>query len=54
MVTLGAHNITKKEDTWQKLEVTKQFPHPKFDYSLAHHVTKGDNIFLPLLHFLFS
>ncbi|XP_036128389.1 chymase-like [Molossus molossus] len=37
MVTLGAHNITKKEDTWQKLEVTKQFPHPKFNYSLVHH-----------------
>ncbi|XP_019518590.1 PREDICTED: chymase-like [Hipposideros armiger] len=37
MVTLGAHNITKKEDTWQKLEVVKQFPHPKFDYLLAHH-----------------
>lgn len=37
MVTLGAHNITKKEDTQQKLKVTKQFPHPKFDYILAHH-----------------
>lgn len=37
MVILGAHNITKKEDTWQKLEVVKQFPHPKFDYIFAHH-----------------
>lgn len=37
MVTLGAHNITKKEDTWQKIKVMKQFPHPKFDYILAHH-----------------
>ncbi|XP_070262945.1 chymase-like [Myotis yumanensis] len=36
-VTLGAHNITKKEDTWQKIKVMKQFPHPKFDYILAHH-----------------
>ncbi|XP_006913685.1 LOW QUALITY PROTEIN: chymase [Pteropus alecto] len=37
IVTLGAHNITEKEDTWQKLEVIKQFPHPKFDYTLTHH-----------------
>uniref|UniRef100_A0A8D0PLN6 Peptidase S1 domain-containing protein n=1 Tax=Sus scrofa TaxID=9823 RepID=A0A8D0PLN6_PIG len=31
-VTLGAHTIKKKEDTWPKLEVIKQFPHPKHDY----------------------
>uniref|UniRef100_A0AC11CLU0 Uncharacterized protein n=1 Tax=Ovis aries TaxID=9940 RepID=A0AC11CLU0_SHEEP len=30
-VTLGAHNIQKKEDTWQRLEVIKQFPYPKYD-----------------------
>uniref|UniRef100_A0A452FTW1 Peptidase S1 domain-containing protein n=1 Tax=Capra hircus TaxID=9925 RepID=A0A452FTW1_CAPHI len=30
-VTLGAHNIKKKEDTWQRLEVIKQFPYPKYD-----------------------
>ncbi|XP_040113037.1 mast cell protease 2 [Oryx dammah] len=29
-VTLGAHNIKKKEDTWQRLEVIKQFPYPKY------------------------
>ncbi|XP_036893505.1 chymase-like [Sturnira hondurensis] len=37
MVTLGAHDIRKKEDTWQKLEVIKQFPHPKFDHTLIRH-----------------
>ncbi|KAB0391234.1 hypothetical protein E2I00_006784 [Balaenoptera physalus] len=37
MVTLGAHNIKKKEDTWQKLEVVKQFPHPKYNDSIVHH-----------------
>ncbi|XP_047719620.1 chymase isoform X2 [Prionailurus viverrinus] len=37
MVTLGAHNIQKKEDTWQKLEVIKQFPHPKYDDSAFLH-----------------
>ncbi|XP_052515841.1 mast cell protease 2-like [Budorcas taxicolor] len=30
-VTLGAQNIQKKEDTWQRLEVIKQFPYPKYD-----------------------
>ncbi|XP_012611487.1 chymase isoform X2 [Microcebus murinus] len=29
-VTLGVHNTKKKENTWQKLEVVKQFPHPKY------------------------
>lgn len=37
MVTLGAHNIQKKEDTWQKLEVIKQFPHPKYDDLTIRH-----------------
>uniref|UniRef100_A0A7N5KCW8 Chymase 1 n=1 Tax=Ailuropoda melanoleuca TaxID=9646 RepID=A0A7N5KCW8_AILME len=37
MVTLGAHNIRKKEDTWQKLEVIKQFPHPKYDDLTTRH-----------------
>ncbi|XP_004421220.1 PREDICTED: chymase isoform X2 [Ceratotherium simum simum] len=36
-VTLGAHNIKEKEDTWQKLEVAKQFPHPKYDDLNIHH-----------------
>uniref|UniRef100_G7PA00 Chymase 1 n=1 Tax=Macaca fascicularis TaxID=9541 RepID=G7PA00_MACFA len=36
-VTLGAHNITEKEDTWQKLEVIKQFRHPKYNTSTLHH-----------------
>ncbi|TKC38223.1 hypothetical protein EI555_015819 [Monodon monoceros] len=35
MVTLGAHNIRKKEDTWQKLEVAQQFPHPKYNDSIV-------------------
>ncbi|XP_062946978.1 chymase-like [Cynocephalus volans] len=34
---LGAHNISKKEDTWQKLKVVKQFPHPKYGSILFHH-----------------
>ncbi|XP_045757912.1 chymase [Mirounga angustirostris] len=39
MVTLGAHNIRKKEDTWQKLEVIKQFPHPKYDdFTIRHDI----------------
>ncbi|XP_057580017.1 chymase-like [Hippopotamus amphibius kiboko] len=37
MVTLGAHNIKKKEDTWQKLEVIKHFPPPKYDDSIVRH-----------------
>ncbi|KAL4694535.1 hypothetical protein H8957_002306 [Semnopithecus entellus] len=36
-VTLGAHNITEKEDTWQKLEVIKKFRHPKYNTSTLHH-----------------
>uniref|UniRef100_A0A8C5KHK5 Chymase 1, mast cell n=1 Tax=Jaculus jaculus TaxID=51337 RepID=A0A8C5KHK5_JACJA len=36
-VILGAHNRTEKEDTWQKLEVEKQFPHPKYDDNLILH-----------------
>uniref|UniRef100_A0A8D1UP53 Peptidase S1 domain-containing protein n=1 Tax=Sus scrofa TaxID=9823 RepID=A0A8D1UP53_PIG len=35
-VTLGAHTIKKKEDTWPKLEVVKQFPHPKHDATVDH------------------
>uniref|UniRef100_A0A8D1AFN0 Peptidase S1 domain-containing protein n=1 Tax=Sus scrofa TaxID=9823 RepID=A0A8D1AFN0_PIG len=35
-VTLGAHTIKKKEDTWPKLEVIKQFPHPKHDATVDH------------------
>ncbi|XP_005085683.1 chymase [Mesocricetus auratus] len=34
-VLLGAHNKKVKEDTWQKLEVEKQFPHPKYDDHLV-------------------
>lgn len=37
MVTLGVHNTVEKEDTWQKLEVIKQFPHPKYDDTLILH-----------------
>ncbi|XP_050999130.1 mast cell protease 2-like [Acomys russatus] len=36
-VLLGAHNKTLEEDTWQKIEVEKQFPHPKYDGYLALH-----------------
>ncbi|XP_078190762.1 chymase isoform X1 [Callithrix jacchus] len=36
-VTLGAHNITEKEDTWQRIEVVKQFRHPKYNESTFHH-----------------
>ncbi|XP_049624168.1 chymase [Suncus etruscus] len=30
-VTLGAHNVKKKEDTQQKIEVAEQFIHPKYN-----------------------
>ncbi|XP_005377233.1 PREDICTED: mast cell protease 4-like [Chinchilla lanigera] len=31
IVTLGAHDLTQKEPTWQKLKVTKQIVHPKYN-----------------------
>ncbi|KAL1781098.1 mast cell protease 1-like [Sigmodon hispidus] len=34
-VLLGAHNRKVKEDTWQRLQVEKQFPHPNYDKHLA-------------------
>ncbi|KAL6076007.1 hypothetical protein STEG23_007614, partial [Scotinomys teguina] len=34
-VLLGAHNRKVKEDTWQRIEVEKQFPHPKYDDRLV-------------------
>uniref|UniRef100_A0A452FT94 Peptidase S1 domain-containing protein n=1 Tax=Capra hircus TaxID=9925 RepID=A0A452FT94_CAPHI len=37
-VTLRAHNIKKKEDTWQRLEVIKQFPYPKYDPVVLHDI----------------
>ncbi|XP_047593652.1 chymase isoform X1 [Lutra lutra] len=37
MVILGAHNIRKKEDTRQELNVIKQFPHPKYDDLTIRH-----------------
>nr|XP_020840262.1 chymase isoform X2 [Phascolarctos cinereus] len=30
-VILGAHNITKREASWQTLNVKHQFPHPEYD-----------------------
>uniref|UniRef100_A0A4X2M723 Chymase 1 n=2 Tax=Vombatus ursinus TaxID=29139 RepID=A0A4X2M723_VOMUR len=30
-VILGAHNITKREASWQTLNVEHQFPHPEYD-----------------------
>ncbi|XP_074150491.1 chymase-like [Sminthopsis crassicaudata] len=30
-VKLGAHNINKREETWQIINVTKQFPHPEYN-----------------------
>ncbi|XP_031217800.1 mast cell protease 1-like [Mastomys coucha] len=32
-VTLGAHDVSKRESTQQKIKVEKQIPHPKFDYN---------------------
>lgn len=32
-VTLGAHDMKQEESTWQKLEVKKQFVHPKYNFS---------------------
>ncbi|XP_005911260.2 mast cell protease 2 [Bos mutus] len=37
-VTLGAHNLQKKEDTWQRLEVIKQFPYPKYEHVGLHDI----------------
>lgn len=37
MVTLGVHNLKKEEDTWQRLEVIKQFPHPRYDDMSVQH-----------------
>ncbi|KAM5340267.1 uncharacterized protein AAES06_024972 [Glossophaga mutica] len=31
-VTLGAHDMKQEESTWQKLEVKKQFVHPKYSF----------------------
>ncbi|KAM4853470.1 mast cell protease 2-like isoform 2-T2 [Thomomys bottae] len=45
-VTLGAHNTTEEEDTWQKIEVVKQFPHPKYNDNFIVHdimLLKGDS-----------
>ena len=54
-VTLGAHNIQKKEDTWQRLEVIKQFPYPKYDpIGLQDIMLLKVQILLPLLHSMFS
>ncbi|XP_002717971.2 chymase-like isoform X2 [Oryctolagus cuniculus] len=30
-VTLGAHDVVKKESTWQKIDVVKQFVHPNYN-----------------------
>ncbi|XP_074141315.1 chymase-like [Sminthopsis crassicaudata] len=30
-VILGAHNITKTEETWQTINVKHQFPHPEYN-----------------------
>ncbi|XP_069319912.1 chymase [Eulemur rufifrons] len=36
-VILGVHNRKQKEDTWQKLQVVKQFPFPKYIDAISHH-----------------
>ncbi|KAM6202543.1 uncharacterized protein ACDL77_012261 [Rhynchocyon petersi] len=41
MVILGAHNIKKKQETWQKYKVIKQFPHPEYS-----HITLRNDIML--------
>lgn len=54
-VTLGAHNLQKKEDTWQRLEVIKQFPYPKYEHVGLHDIMLLKvQILLPLPHSLFS
>ncbi|XP_053464082.1 kallikrein-1 [Nycticebus coucang] len=42
---LGRHNLFENEDTAQFLQVSKSFPHPKFNMSLLknHTVTKDDD-----------
>nr|P85202.1 RecName: Full=Chymase; AltName: Full=Alpha-chymase [Oryctolagus cuniculus] len=38
-VTLGAHDVVKKESTWQKIDVVKQFVHPNYNsYTIRHDV----------------
>lgn len=54
-VILGAHNLQKKEDTWQRLEVIKQFPYPKYERVGLHDIMLLKvQILLPLPHSLFS
>ncbi|XP_004647536.1 chymase [Octodon degus] len=36
-VILGVHNKNKKEDTWQRLKVVKQFLHPNYNSSTFLH-----------------
>ncbi|XP_049985098.1 chymase-like [Alexandromys fortis] len=43
-VLLGAHNKKVKEDTWQRLEVENQFPHPEYD----DHLNLNDIMLLKL------
>ena len=53
-VTLGAHNLQKKEDTWQRLEVIKQFPYPKYEHVGLHDIMLlkvGHEAALTLGHF---
>ncbi|XP_010625276.1 chymase [Fukomys damarensis] len=38
-VNLGVHNKKEKEDSWQKLKVVKQFPHPNYsNYTFLHDI----------------
>lgn len=46
-VLLGAHNRKGKEDTWQRLEVENQFPHPEYD----DHLNLNDIMLLKVTSF---
>lgn len=49
-VLLGAHNKKVKEDTWQRLEVENQFPHPEYD----DHLNLNDIMLLKVTSFSFD
>lgn len=53
-VTLGAHNVKKKEDTQQKIEVIEQYIHPKYnEFTVLNDIMLLKVTIFPLF-FLFS
>lgn len=50
-VTLGAHNMTQKESTWQRLEVTEQIVHRNYNSSTSLNDIMLLKVPLPFLPF---